>query len=334
MSDFAASETSPARRVEDDHRIREIFFPYTDEKSIQLSSSSDARVAYYTTAETAYHLLKNKQFWLRSPATMNDYSEVGHGFECLKAANDSDAGKHFREALYSIFPDLTKTAVDRFYSWLPSIRQDTYIACFSEHLPSEDKNGRLSMWRAYGGRAGVALILKPVVLFAENDGIGVFASPVAYWTQSQVESELRRIGDRVLANCEYVRSLGRDTVEGTVFTMFKFAVLCTKHPGFAEELEWRVIASPTMYNSPLLTPAVEVVKGTPQTVQKIGLCDYPDIGLSALKPDLLIDRIIIGPCDFPLVIWKALEQLLGDCGVENPGSRIAVSEIPLRAPSA
>jgi len=190
------------------------------------------------------------------------------------------------------------------------------------------------MWRAYGGRAGVALILKPDVLFAENDGIGVFASPVAYWTQEQVEAELRRVGDRVLANSDYVRSLGSVAVGNAVFAMFKFAVLCTKHPGFAEELEWRVIASPKMYDSPLLTPAVEVVKGTPQTVQKIELRDYPEIGLSALKPDLLIDRIIIGPCDFPLVVWKALNQLLGDCGIENPDSRVVVSQIPLRAPSA
>lgn len=334
MTDRVHSESTSASAGVGDHRIREIFFPYTDERSRELRGADSARVAYYTTAETAFHLLKNREFWLRNTVTMNDYSEVEHGFECLKAAYESESGKHFRNSLDGIFPDLTKTAVDRFDSWLPTIRQDTYIACFSEHLPSEDKNGRLSMWRAYGGRAGVALVLTPDVLFAENDGIGVFASPVAYWTQEQVEAELLRIRDRVASSAEYVRSLGRATVETIVFNMFRFAVLCTKHPGFAEEREWRVIASPTMYKSPLLVASVEVVKGIPQTIQKVGLREYPEIGLNALKPDLLIDRIIIGPSDSPLVIWKALNQLLGDCGMENPGSKISVSEIPLRAPSA
>jgi len=143
MTDPAAGETSTAPPAEGDHRIREIFFPYTDEKSVEMCSSSETRVAYYTTAETAFHLLKNKQLWLRNTVTMNDYSEVAHGFECLKKAWESDAGKHFRESLDRIFPDLTKTAAERFDAWLPSIRQDTYIACFSEHLPSENKNGRL-----------------------------------------------------------------------------------------------------------------------------------------------------------------------------------------------
>lgn len=330
-----ADSAAPAPLVmEDPHRAREIFFPHTQERSRDLRANETARVAYYTTAETAFHVLRNKEFWLRNTATMNDYSEVEHGFACLKAAYDSEAGKHFQSALDLIFPSLTRKAVERFDSWLPTIRQDTYIACFSEHLSTEDQNGRLSMWRAYGGRAGVALILKPDVLFAENDGIGVFASPVAYWTQQQVEAELRRIADRIASDSEYVRSLGEASVEATVFAMFKFAVLCTKHPGFAEEREWRVIASPAMYKSPLLNASVELVKGMPQTVQKVALREYPEIGLNSLRPHLLIDRIIVGPCDYPLVIWKALNQLLTDCGIENAGSRIFVSEIPLRAPSA
>lgn len=313
-----------------EHRIREIFYPYTDQKSRELRAADAPRVAYYTTAETAFQILRNKEFWLRNTATMNDFLEVEHGFECLKEAYASESGQRFRASLDSIFPGTAAKAAQRFDDWLPGIRQATFIACFSEHLSSEDIHGRLSMWRAYGGRAGIALILNPDVMFAENEGIGVFASPVAYWTQEQVEAEFVRIAERIDANAQYVLSLGSATAENIVFNMLRFAVLCTKHPGFAEEREWRVIASPEMFNSPLLRSSVEVVRGVPQTVQKVSLRRYVDIGLDALEPNHLIERIIIGPCEYPSVIWGALHQLLKDCGVADAASKIAVSQIPLR----
>jgi Protein of unknown function (DUF2971) len=338
MSDSAPSQdaTAPsANQVNlNDPRIRSIFYPYTDEKTRELRADATSRVAYYTTAETAFHILRNKEFWMRNTATMNDYLEVEHGFDCLKAAYESDSGKFFQTSLDSVFPGLTARATERFDAWLPGIRSDTYITCFSEHLQSEDAHGRLSMWRAYGGRAGVALILKPDVMFAENSGIGVFASPVAYWTQEQVQSELQRIGERIAAQSDYVSSLGSTAVEAIVFNMFRFAVLCTKHPGFAEEREWRVISSPAMFSSPLLTSAVELVRGIPQTIQRVSLRSYPEVGLDSLEPRNLFDRVVIGPCDYPAVIWRALSQLLEACDVQNAGTRVSVSQIPLRVMSS
>jgi len=48
-------------------------------------------------------------------------------------------------------------------------------------------------------------------------------------------------------------------------------------------------------------------------------------------PDLL-NRIIIGPCEFPQVILTAFHRLLDDAGVPDPGKKIVVSDIPLRNP--
>lgn len=313
------------------YRIREIFYPYTDQRSRELLATDVPRVAYYTTAETGFQILRNKEFWLRNTATMNDFLEVEHGFECLKKSYRSESGELFQRSLEDIFPGAAARAVQRLDDWLPGIRQETFIACFSEHLSSEDSHGRLSMWRAYGGRAGIALILKPDIMFAENDGIGVFAMPVAYWTQEEFEAEYVRIAERINSNAQYVSSLGSASIENIVFNMLRSAVLCTKHPGFAEEREWRVIASPQMFPSPLLRASVEVVRGVPQTVQKVSLRDYNEIGLDALEPKRLIDRIIVGPCEYPSVIARALYQLLLECGVDDPASRIAVSDIPLRA---
>lgn len=316
----------------EENQLRHIFFPYTDDRTKEVAEKG-RRFVYYTTAETAFRIIKNREIWMRNTSTMNDYLEVEHGFECLNAAYKSESGMTFRETMDSIFPGLTEEVVAKFNAWLPGIRRDTYITCVSEHLAEEDQNGRLSMWRAYGGHAGVAVVINPEVMFLQNDSVNVFASPVAYWTQAQVEDELQRVSRRIREHADEVRALDREVAAAVLFNMFRFAVLCTKHPGFSEELEWRVIASPLMNPSPLLTQSVEVIRGTPQTVQKLGLTNLPDLGVVGLELSEILDRLIIGPCEFPDVIRKALHQLLREREIAEPENLLYVSDIPLRLPN-
>ena len=62
------------------------------------------------------------------------------------------------------------------------------------------------------------------------------------------------------------------------------------------------MASPAMYPSQLLTASVEVVRSIPQTVLKIDLQNHPDKGLTGLALPELLNRIIIGPCEFPPLV--------------------------------
>ncbi|MGE5302926.1 MAG: hypothetical protein ACM3TN_06330 [Alphaproteobacteria bacterium] len=91
-----------------------------------------------------------------------------------------------------------------------------------------------------------------------------------------------------------------------------------------------MVASPAMHPSELVTSSVEVVRGIPQTVLKIDLQNHPDQGLVGLAVPELLNRIIIGPCEFPLVVVKAFRELLAAAGVAEPESKIFVSDIPLR----
>lgn len=293
--------------------------------------ASGGRFAYYTTADTATSILKNKQIWMRNTTTMNDYMEVAYGFKCLHAAwGRAEPGNPVYLALERSFPGLYKEVSDYFNTWLPGIQGDTYITCVSEHLPEEDRTGRLSMWRAYGGRAGIALVLKGAVMFSETDVLHAYSSPVAYLSSDEFATEVTEVTKNIEEEVEYIRSLDRELLKNVLFNMLRFAVLCTKHPGFKEEREWRVIASPAMNPSEFLIPAVEVVRGTPQTVLKLDLKNHPDQGLFGLALPELLDRVIIGPCEFPQVILGALYRLLVDAGVPDPGSKIFVSDIPLR----
>ena len=315
----------------EEHQLRHVFFPYADDRSKEVIAQGH-RFVYYTNAETAYRIIRNREIWMRSTSTMNDYSEVEHGFACLNAAYKSESGTMLRGAIDACYPGLSEEVVAHFNAWLPGIRSDTYITCLSEHLSEEDRNGRLSMWRAYGGKAGVAVVINTAALFLQADGIGVFASPVAYWTQEQVEAELRRVAERIRENSQYVSSLGRETTRGIVFNMFRFALLCTKHPGFAEEREWRIIASPPMHSSPILTQSVEVIRKIPQTVQKLQFANNPEAGIVGLALPDLLNRLIIGPCDYPVVVLQALRQVLQEAEVPQADGLIYVSDIPLRIP--
>jgi hypothetical protein len=262
---------------------------------------------------------------------MNDYMEVEYGFECLHAAwGRSEPGNPVYRAIESCFPGLYQEVSDYFNAWLPEIRGNTYITCVSEHSPDEDPTGRLSMWRAYGGEAGVALVLNGAVMFSETDVLHAYSSPVAYLGRDEFATDFQEVARNIEGEASYIRTLDRKAVKNLLFNMLRFAVLCTKHPGFKEEREWRVVASPAMHPSEFLLPSVEVVRGTPQTVLKIDLKNHPGQGLFGLALPELLDRIIIGPCEFPQVIFEAFRRLLNDAEVPEPSAKIFVSDIPLR----
>jgi|CXWL01.1.fsa_nt_gi hypothetical protein len=315
----------------DEDRIKHIFFPSTELKTREVSAAG-GRFVYYTTAETATCILRNKQIWMRNTAAMNDYLEVEHGLECLKTSYKAAPGNTFNAALNACFPGLADEIKDFFNGWLPSIRRDTYITCVSEHLPEEDQHGRLSMWRAYGGQTGVALVLNGSVMFSNSNALNVFSSPVAYLSPDAFAAQFEKIATNMEREVDYIKHLGREAVKQIVFNMFRFAVLCTKHPGFHEEREWRVVASPAMHPTNHATLGVEVIHGTPQTVLKLNLQNHKEKGLVGLAIPELLNRIIIGPCEFPQIISSAFHRLLAEAGIPEPEKKIIVSDIPLRHP--
>jgi hypothetical protein len=323
------SDRQMAAAILDGPPIARILFPYMAQRTRD-AIAAGGRFVYYTTADTAARILTNRQVWMRSTTAMNDYMEVEHGFECLNAAYNAEPGQVLNSALDACFSGVAAELRDLFNAWLPGIRQETYMLCVSEHLPEEDQHGRLSMWRAYGGQAGIALVLNGGVMLRESDALGAYSSPVAYLNPDAFAAEFGRIAKTIADEAGYIRTLDRETVKMHAFNMLRFAVLCTKHPGFHEEREWRVVASPTMYPSPLLTSGVEVVRGIPQTVLKIDLQNHPDEGLTGLAIPELLNRIIIGPCEFPLVVLNAFRQLLRAAEVPEPESKVFVSDIPLR----
>lgn len=260
---------------------------------------------------------------------MNDYREIEHGFDCLNSAY-----KNNKERLLAVFdglfPGFCEQLETLFNGWLPHFRTDTYITCVSEHDASEDKYGRLSMWRAYGGVAGVAMVFNGGPFLRPSDALRANTSPVAYLNDEQFTREFSALIDSVERNRDFILPLGEQSVFSNIFAAFRHAVLCTKHPGFREEREWRVIYVPSFQRSDRMVSTIESINGTPQSVCKLPLKDVPEEKLIGLNLPELIDRVIIGPSKFPVGIYDALLTLLTEAGVENPASKIIISDLPLR----
>lgn len=308
---------------------KENFLPYAAEATDRVQANG-CRFAYYTTASTALQVIRGRQIWMRSTMVMNDFTEVEHGLHCVTAAYKSEAGERLKGVLEEEFGGISSELESLFNGWIPGFRLDTFVACFSEHLKDEDRHGRLSMWRAYGGDAGVALVVNGGVFFRPSDALAAYSSPVSYLDESSLTEELDAVASSLAKNKNLLRNLGRQGTKDAIFHMLRFAALCTKHPAFAEEREWRVVASPSMEFSPLLPVELETIGGIPQRVLKINLADHADKGLTGLEPKDLIERVLIGPCEHAEVIGQAILQALKLAGVPDPERKIVYTGIPLR----
>ncbi len=282
-----------------------IFYPTIQSKVRELDEGNILFVQY-TSANAAMSIIKNQEVWLRNIQCMNDYMEADHGINCLVAAFKNDReGKSFKSVLEELFPGVTQEITNLFDGWLPSLRSGTYIACLSEHPPEENRYGRLSMWRAYGGKRSVALVIKKEAFRTETDAFEASTHPVSYQDTDSFNSEFGKLAERIAKEKEFVAALGKDTVLAYLFELFKTYALCVKHPGFLEEREWRIVYNPVLRRSEHVSSSIESIDGIPQEVHKIPLKDIPEKNFyGATIPDL-IDRIIIGPNDYQVILGRA-----------------------------
>jgi hypothetical protein len=289
------------------------------------------KLAHYTSAENGLSILKGRQMWLRNAQVMNDHSEILHGRKCLDSALESSKlGRRF----LTIMEAIQKGFGERMHTHLNMNRylsqRYTYITSLSE-FDEGDNLGKLSMWRAYGSReGGVALIFNDSVWEGENNQLAVYYSPVLYGDEGRFGDEFERVLAALEGHLNEIKKLDPSIVFSIIYRAFHFAVLSTKHAGFEEEREWRLIHSPLEEPSKWLEYAAESVRGVPQTVYKIPLKNKPGLGMPTLEIPNLINRVLIGPCLYPQQVADAYSKALTDAGVKDAMHLITISEIPLR----
>lgn len=293
--------------------------------------ADNLRFVHYTSAEVAVKILKSKEIWMRKSSCMNDFMEVQHGLQCLWTTyNKTEIGERFKTALNRAYDGIAAEIELLFNSWTPTIQTDTFIACISEHDASEDIISRLSMWRAYSGTAGVAFVLNNKPFLSPSDALGAYTSPVAYLDLPSFQNEFEKVVKNIEAEITFLQSIGRELFKASIFHVLRSAALCTKHPGFQEEREWRVVFSPRLAPSSPLIRDLVVVKGVPQPIYRIPLKNIPEQGFEGAEIPELVDRLIIGPSQHPFETREAFIELLVQNGVKNADEKVVCSDIPLR----
>jgi hypothetical protein len=105
----------------------------------------------------------------------------------------------------------------------------------------------------------------------------------------------------MLKNANLFESKSDEEVQAYFQFAFRVFALSTKHPGFHEEQEWRIIYSAQIEETTRLIRRTVVVRGMPQIIYEIPLANIPE-------------ENFIG----------------GDAGLKDPESKVFVSNIPLR----
>lgn len=319
-------EGYPAEEVE---RLR-LFLPglYA---GVRRAAETGQRFAHYTSAAAAVSMIRNRELWLRNTQVMNDSSEVRHGLELLERAYRGAAGQRLIGFLEAIYPGFRREVSERIEALADAVGFRSYIACVSEHDAAEDALGRLSMWRAYSGGCGVAFVLGNAPLVGiGSTALGVYSGPVDYVGRREFFEGFGRFVEALIAAPDYVAGLGAERACRNLVGSYYFAALATKHPGFAEEREWRMALNPEMQPAAGLVSAVEVCRGEPQLVYKLALAPRPGPeGASTALADIL-EALIIGPCENPRAVRDAFVTLLAEAGVPDPEARVRVSDIPIR----
>jgi len=326
------SDANMRRSIHDEEDLRNLLVEAFFGDAPDLSP--DGRFVYYTDADTAMKIIKEEEVWFRNALVMNDYTEIGYGLDGIRGAlfAEGDASGVFAaagEMVGSIRERLESELRGTDLFW----RKATYLACLSRHEDSEDTTGRLSMWRAYGD---VAIVINGASFAAPPSGPSVVQSGRVHYLDRS--GFARRLSDvartlRVRAtDLKTNRKIGPESMVSAFIALAYNAAIRTKHPGFAEEQEFRVVfhPPPPEPQHPHITPKQVVIKGVAQTVWVLKLVHDPANGLTGADLPSLLERIIIGPTAQPLVSREVFVRLLEAAGVPGAGERVVMSDIPLR----
>lgn len=309
-------------------RLSTVFVPAVLEKRFK-AFEQNMRFAHYTTAEAAVAIVKNNCVWLRNANAMNDYSELHHGISRVVSFFRDEAAKPFWARLAQLHEGLDNEVRSLYDSWMSDLRFNTHMLCVSEHQANEDRIGRLSMWRAYGQPNGVCAVFNGTPFHNSSEAIETYSHPVLYFTDQEVKEVFLGIVEAICA-LDIIAALPKNDLRDYVYHTLESFSLGLKHPGFAEELEWRVVHRPGSNPSARMSCSVQNVRGVPQRVYSLPLESIEEEGLRGLSVPEVLDRIIVGPCQHPLIIRDALVDVLTAAQVVNAQSKVVISDIPLR----
>ena len=289
------------------------------------------RFAHYASNQVAHSIITHREFWLRNALLMNDFSEIGYGESCLAYSFRMGTLDMLAAALDAIQPNTWVKVKEKYQDLQSILATRTYLACLTEHSDTDDAHGRLSMWRGYGTFDSAAIVLTAAAI--KQIGFpGAYFRKVQYWTAEQVNADLRSRSDQLQGARAVLKDVDPSVFVDWVFALLRDVALCTKHPAFFEEHEWRLIISATLQEATAShKPVIKFPRGKMEEVIVIRLDDAV-AGNDFVSGAAWLDRIIVGPCDNSAAVRMAYVSLLRGKAINSssPENVVFCSGVPLR----
>ena len=329
--------------------LESIFF-HNFRKRVSAAQVEEFDLAHYTKKSSFLKIIDGRTLHLSHVKKLNDKSEVSYGLKLLAHCVTGPSGKALDLALKSISPKLN---LDRSYSQYlrkihaSNIKNASFVLSFCTiERNTESDRGSLAMWRAYGRKQGVAIVIDPNISgLIASDPYAAWIYPVEYvpggkkrefpknnWVGLELEAIAEQLDANRAALKQMILEKGHSSIDGHLLQTFRLSVLRTKDNAFEYEREWRAIRTfPWMDSMPAGQPVTQ--EDTKKRIVKLQLEDHSadERFRLNLSPGKLLKKVIVGPCRSQKRALAEITEALSRNGVENPNQRVSASDIPLRS---
>lgn len=313
--------------------LDDTFFAWGKDREGEIQAG--VKFAHYTSAQVASDIIRapddQRCLWLRNAMLMNDFSEIEYGQHLLRLTlTNEQLRDRLVDACRSIHDDIIGafTMMDQ---EVYAIKRSTYLLSLALHKGIELHQGKLSMWRAYGGDANVCLLLNPEAFMTSQTAYDAVIAPVDYGGPVKFVEGIAHLVERMVANRETLQQIDPELVKTNLKYAIDVMILSTKHPGFEEESEWRIIHRAQPVPAPDSPPSkIVTVNGITQKVFYLPMRNVPEHNVTNADINSLLYKIIIGPTPNPDLVLEGFVTLLDQNGVDNAADKVIACNIPLR----
>jgi hypothetical protein len=314
--------------------VRRAFEPlYADIKPEAQFSNAQPLLAHYTTIQTIEQIVKWKQMWFSNPLYMNDIEEVGFGL--IEGENAITSSQALSDACRT--PERRNIFMHAYghYSrhYIENHLADTYVLCFSHHEPN-DNDGLLSMWRGYGGNGnGAAIVIDTAKLSALPTSFLILAHVEYKTTQARRDWLVALVTQ--FSGLLAAQNLPDEQIHiaaSALLDRVKLSALFSKHKGFDEEKEWRVVYMRERDQQGAFDPMLSYMTSARGIEKKLKfrIAHHPGATSEDLSLSKLVDRIILGPTVSTPMAAAAFKRMLAEHGEPDLIPRVFASTIPFR----
>ena len=283
-----------------DNDVMQLFQPlYNDLRPEDAFHVKKPLLAHYTTIQVLEKILMNSEVWFSNPLFMNDLEEVRFGIlEGYKLAMESDAIVKACE---------TEERAQYFRHW----------------------------WRGYGADGdGVAIVIDTAQLDL------IEKSPLIVASVDYATTEIRRgwLKNLVLMFASILSTSDIHTSKlnlaaYSLFERIKQFALFSKHHGFKEEQEWRIVYMPDRDRHNKLAPMFQYAIGGRGIEPKLKFKILPVEGVTAADMSLtkITERIILGPTISSPIAHAAVRRMFDLLNHPDLKPKLRASTIPFRS---